>query len=554
MKNKQKSLRKLDAAKSRLFANISHELRTPLTLILGPVGTVLKNAKLNGKESRLLSAAQTSGRNLLALINSILDLSKMEAGKIELQEEQTYLFPFLRRIVSAFESYAEQRKIVLSFQYTGAENILLNLDKEKVKIILNNLLSNAMKFTEPEGKVSVHIEDPPDTILISVTDTGRGIHAEDLSHVFDRFYQSNQPDAPVEGGTGIGLALCKEYVMLMGGKIWVESVMGEGSTFFLQLPKREITESTETNQPKGLPAEENNSVFEDVVISYESEKPSSIADRPVVLIVEDNKDLRYYIQMLLEPFYTTLTAENGKIAWELLCGVKNTKQQMHDTTVEVHEVMPSLIVSDIMMPVMDGYEFLAQLKQHDHFVQIPVIMLTARADIQDKLRALRIGVDDYLLKPFDEEELLARIVNLLNNVQRRAIIAEQDVAYTSQEQENGSLINAADQQWLEQLELCVLANINNTQFSTEFLAKEMHISRRQLQRRIKKHTGLSPKEYINEVRLQQVRKMIETGKITSAAAATYEAGFSNLSYFSRLFKERFGKTPAQYIKSCRIIS
>lgn len=391
-------LMQLDKAKSRFFANISHELRTPLTLILGPLSSIQNSGNLDKRNLRLIEIANQSGQELLKLIGSILDLSKMDSGKVELYEQSEAFFPLLQRIVLPFASMAQSKDILFEFNYEAKKDLFLDLDKNKLEVILNNLLSNAMKFTKSKDAVILTVKDIETEILFKVEDTGRGIHLEDQPHIFDRFYQSKVADAPIEGGTGIGLALTKEFVGIMKGKIWLKSTFGEGSTFFIELPKKESRTSASAKETLNL---DDLVSLPDLINLQKLPPKQEILDRdlPTILVTEDNDALRDYMVSILSPRYNVLTARHGLMALDIL--EKNPNCQ--------------LITTDIMMPEMDGFQLLQILKSTDAYRHIPVIMLTARVDIKDKLHALRIGVNDYMTKPFDGEELLARIDNLLKN-------------------------------------------------------------------------------------------------------------------------------------------
>ncbi|MFK7950128.1 MAG: ATP-binding protein [Saprospiraceae bacterium] len=516
-------LKKLDVLKSRFFANVSHELRTPLTLILGPINTILKRGNLTNRDFTMLTKAKQSGRSLLKLVGSILDLSKMEANKMTISETTIMLFPFIRRVISAFESHAQREGIGFNFQYNGDENLQLELDKEKLEIIINNLLSNAIKFTTKGGKVSVIVTDNKSNIQISVTDTGRGIHSNDLPNVFNRFYQSEQENAKTEGGTGIGLALSREYIELMNGKIWAESELGIGSQFYITLPRKEVLGMVE--MPKIEKEIITEQAFEPIITPIKKSNKQ-------ILIVEDNYSLRDYIQTIIEPHYEIITAENGQVAYDLLSqNNTNNKQQ------------PDFILSDIMMPVMDGYQLLTHLKSKAYLRNIPVVMLTARADMQDKLKALRIGVDDYMLKPFDEEELLTRIANLLANYEVRQSFLKAETTIV-EKSTNEILISDDDQKWLENLENLIIKEMNNSLFSNDYLAETLFISTKTLYRKVKTLTGLTPTKYIRTIRLQKSKILLEAGKSVSETA--HEVGFQKVEYFSKLFKKEFGKSPSEY--------
>ncbi len=542
-------LKSLDVAKSRFFANVSHELRTPLTLLLGPIRSVLKSGTLDNRNATLLKLARQSGEDLLKLVGSLLDLSKLEHGKMVLQENPEQVFSLMQRIVSTFDSHAGYLGIRLDFSYRAEKDLHLHLDREKVEIILNNLLSNAFKCTGKGGEVKVSVEDRGNTLLISVRDTGRGISPADLPHVFDRFYQSKEKNIPAEGGTGIGLALCRELIALMSGNIRAESIPGSGSTFFVELPKKEVLiepltkgvisdniQSTvwETSFP--LPSAPDDHPLNAHHLSLITHHLSFITppSKTTILVVEDNRSLSDYLHTILSPYYQVVTAGNGQEALELLpnAGPKNRKR-----------TFPSLILSDLMMPVMDGYQLLEELKGNDATRHIPVIMLTARADARDKLKALRIGVDDYLTKPFDEEELLVRIENLLQNrAARQDAVAETD----TQTEPAPPTLSSADAAWLEQFEAFVRKNLANDILTVPMLAHEFAMSESTLLRQLKRLTGFSPMQYLQEIRLDEARRLLENRTSDSIAQIASKVGYGEVRFFSRIFKQRFGKSPSNY--------
>ena len=525
-------LRQLDKVKSRFFANVSHELRTPLTLMLGPISSVLKGKNLSNKDFTLLKKAQTGGKDLLKLVGSILDLSKMEAGKMELHETPENLFALTRRIAANFESHAERQGVKFEYNYTAEPTLRLSLDKDKLTIILNNLLSNAIKFTSNGGNISMTITDLSNLIQITVEDTGRGIHPTDLPNVFNRFYQSTQPAAPTEGGTGIGLALSQEFVKLMEGKIWVESQLTKGSTFFVQFPRKEVLGAAHDDAPI---LEEEQLTTVPILEVADNESSAKAADTPTqtILVVEDNYSLRDYIATILKPHYEILTAENGQVALNLLQDESSAN-------------IPHLIISDIMMPVMDGYQLLEQVKSTAKLSSLPVIMLTARADIQDKLKALRIGVDDYLLKPFVEEELLVRIENLLENRDNRnAFLVENEMVTTT---ESSAIKNSAEElHWLKELEITLKTKIDNPAYSLAQMSADFAMSESTFTRQLKRLTGLTPIRYLQELRLSEARRFLENREYRTIAKVAFQVGFRDANAFSRAFKKRFGKSPSDFV-------
>ena len=534
-------LLRLAEAKSRFFANISHELRTPLTLMVGPLGSMLKAARLDARDVQLAKMAQQNGKQLLSLVNEILDLSKMESGKMKLQETAVSLQPFLRRVVSAFESHAERLGIHFVFEYKAAERMRVLLDEDKLRKVLNNLLSNALKFTEPDsgGTISVRVEDINNRIRLCVEDTGRGIHPDDLPHVFERFFQTRQADAPAEGGTGIGLALCREFAEVMGGHIWVSSTLGGGSRFYFEIPKKEVP-GTYQDDLEWAPAFQMQKEKRPMSLPAAPQPPQ----RHHILLVEDNESLRDYVRLILGGKYHVEVAGHGRAALKRLAAVGGPSALPR---------LPDLIISDVMMPIMDGFQLIESLKSDDRYRSIPVVMLTARADLQDKLKALRIGVDDYLLKPFEEEELLARVENLLKNAWRRA--GKEAVDSKAEAAEDSALspvpappaLSPKDLAWLAELEKMVAREVGNSQFHTDALADAMLTSRTKFYQQVKRLTGMTPNEYVQEVRFNKARMLLEERSVASVKAASGAVGFRDVEYFSKQFRTRFGKAPSEYL-------
>ncbi len=518
-------LKEIDATKSRFFANISHELRTPLTLIQGPIQSVLNSQDLNTRNDNLLTKAKENTNKLLQLVNEILDLTKFDAHKLVLEETTVVFYTFLRSIISNFESLADMQSTELLFVYEVPKSLQIKVDKNKLEKVLNNLLSNAFKFTPKNGKICVRIQDLGNTMQISVKDNGRGIPEEDMPNVFNRFFQSSR-NKKAEGGLGIGLALSAEFVKLMKGEIGVESHMNgceSGSTFFVKFPKKEIIKMITTEDQ--LSINEDNKVS--TAPSSLSEKTPTVVKDQTVLIVEDNHDLRDYLSYILSPHYNIITAENGQ---EGLAKLPTANCQ--------------LILSDVMMPIMDGFEFLEKVKANDKWRGLPFIMLTARAELQTRLNALRIGVDDYLLKPFDEEELLVRVKNLMANYTERKTFIEEETleeSFASIE----PIMSDVDQKWLEQTEKLILNEMGNSGFSNDYLADLLSISRDVLYKKIKSLTGLTPTKYTRIIRLQKAKSLLQQGK--SVKVVCYEVGFQKPEYFSKLFKNEFGKRPSEYV-------
>lgn len=528
-------LENLDAAKSRFFANVSHELRTPISLIQGPVNTLLKDENLTEKQEAILKIAGRNSEHLHRLVTEILDLSKLEAGKMQLHLKPVALEVFFRRHFLQFESLAIRRKLDFSFEILTEPGTWVFIDPVKSRQIINNLLSNAFKFTPPQGRVDARVSLHESNLQLEVADSGPGIHPDDLPYVFDRYFQTSLPDKPATGGTGIGLALCHEYAQLFGGRIEVESEPGKGSLFRLVFPVKVLEEEipdcpgVENELLGGSPLPEIQGNFPD-----EGQNPAAAVpffkDKATILVVEDNTELQAYIRLVLQDKYNIVPAENGQEALRLLSGNTAADGGHHF----------QLILTDLMMPVMDGYQLLGRLKSSDTTRHIPVIMLTARADVQDKLKALRLGVDDYLLKPFDEDELLVRIKNLLNNQARRKEFQKEN-----ESPEPMPTMSETDREWLESFEDYIQRHHANDILDVPMLASQFAMSESTLHRQLKKLTGLSPAKYLQEVRLHEARRLLETRRYNSIMTIALKTGFSDARSFSRSFKNRFGKLPSE---------
>lgn len=515
-----KELKQLDKVKSKFFTNISHELRTPLTLILGPLSYILDNPDEWEKENiqKQLSVMQRNGKSLMDLIEEILDLSKLEANKLEINEEGTPVTQFFERLFYVFEPQFKSQNLTCELNIKVKEGLNVLMDRKKMEKVMNNFLSNAIKFTPKYGKVSLSIIETDNYLKIKVSDTGKGVHPRDLPHIFDRFYQSGQADQKLYGGTGIGLALVNEFAQLMGGNAHAESKLGLGSKFFFELPKKIIASQTMlTSSEEQMPNEE---IF-------------SIGNDFTILVVEDNLDMREFVCHLLQKKYKrVLVAKNGVEGLTLL---KKHGPNIH------------LIVSDVMMPEVDGLTMLKLVKQEPVWSGIPVIMLTALAAERDKMTALTVGVDDYLTKPFSVPELLIRVQNLLYNYHQRKEWKNSD---EFKEQKNAPQIeiNTKDKEWIDKITLFVQNAINDPHLNVTSMASAFFLSTRQFNRKLKAITGLSPAKFIKEVRLQAALNKLEVGTAISVTEVAREVGFDNISTFSFVFKNRFGKSPRDYMR------
>jgi len=517
-------LRALDKVKSRFFANISHELRTPLTLILGPASALLnkKEGKLDLEQKQGLKTIKNNGEHLLNLIEEILDLSKLEEDKLELEEEPIHLHSFVQNVFAAFEQQANYLDISYTSIYNVKGDLHVLLDSNKMEKVLNNLLSNALKFTPSGKQIYFIVNELEDELEILVDDNGVGIHPNDQPHIFERFYQSKHLDKPIQGGTGIGLALVKEFIKLMDGQVSVESELGKGTVFRLCIPKQEVKVALDVVNDAELLVQD----LEEEEVPWEPK-----ANQFTILLVEDHSEMRNFIASLLKPNYTLYSATDG------LEGLSELKRNASNI---------DLIISDVMMPNMDGFAMLEQIKANEQWRMIPMIMLTARAADKDKLHALMIGVDDYLTKPFSVDELLIRIANLLENAQIRKTWLQEEDSPKLEEQET-NLVSTEDLEWIQKIESLIMEEIGNTDFNVTALAKKLFISERQLRRRLKKITGLTPVKLLNEIRLKTAKQYLEERTKKSVTEVAFAVGFQSLEYFSRSFKKHFGKLPSAYL-------
>ncbi len=556
-------LRSLDQLKSRFFANISHEFRTPLTLILGPIQQLLeKQTDETAKHS--LTMMQRNAARLLKLINQLLDLTKLDAGKMQIRVAQTDFIPFIKGIVMSYESLAQMQGIQLGF-HSENESLALFFECDKLEKVFHNLLSNAFKFTPKAGRVSVTASHPtpfpqgdsdegPSSakttqfIQIAITNTGSGISKERLPYIFDRFYQAENSAEPSYEGTGIGLALVKELVELHHGQVRVESEIGVGSVFTVMLPLgkehfrvEEVIEN-ETALSNSMEAssrslkqkfgEENPPSNDDSDASPEDDageipetdvaKPTTIY-RELVLIIEDNSDVRTYIRQQLHSTYQVVEAVDGKAGVE-----------------KAFETIPDLVISDLMMPKMSGYEVCRTLKTEEKTSHIPIILLTARAEQEDRLEGLQTGADDYLTKPFDARELLLRVKNLI--AVRRKLRERYRTATVIQPREVSA--NSLDQQFLGKIIKSLETHLSEEEFGVETLCKEVAMSERQLRRKMKALIDQSPNQFIRSFRLQRAKQLLEQGAGTVSDIA-YDVGFGSTAYFAKCFREQFGVRPSE---------
>jgi signal transduction histidine kinase/DNA-binding response OmpR family regulator len=510
-----KKLTEVDKMKSHFFASVSHEFRTPLTLIKGPIEQLLEHPE----KPLTLDKAQMIHRNsnrLLQLVNQLLDLSKLDAGNLRIENREGDMYKFLRTICSSFDSYAQQYNIKYAVQVDGI-SLLASFDHDKLEKIIYNLLSNAFKFTSSQGNVSFACKYENEKLVISIADNGKGIDPHDLPHIFDRFYQST--DHASYEGTGIGLSLVKELVSLMNGNIEVTSEPGKGTTFTVTLPVAALSSITLDNSAQ-TPI---NKIYPEIKAATAPTEPNTV-EKDTILIIEDNPDMRSFIREQLINEYHVMEAGNGS----------------DGLTLAIHEI-PDLIVSDIMMPEMNGITFCETIKKDERTSHIPVIMLTAREGRESKIEGLETGADDYLIKPFDTYELLVRIKNLISQrEQLRKKFSQQIVL-----QPKNISINSIDNLFLEKVEQTIEKYLSQPEFGVPQLQDALSMSKTQLHRKMKALTDQAPGEFLRNYRLKRAAQLLEqqTGNITEIAFAV---GFGSLSYFTRSFKELFGRSPSEH--------
>lgn len=528
-------LKEVDSLKSDFFANISHEFRTPLTLIQGYIDQL----ELQISDDVLLQPVQEVSRNsrkLLQLINEILDLSKIDAGRMKLELKEQDLISFLRNLVLVFQPVAQRRSIDLDMA-SDVESISFAFDQLNLERVFMNLLSNALKFTQDGGSVAVSVkafssvekpEEDPKSVMVQIKDNGTGIDSKSIRHIFDRFYQGDSPGNR-KGGTGIGLALVKELVQLHGGDVSVESAPGEGTIFTVMLPVVHIDQVTEM-AISSIPVTTHYDVDQDLPESdMESDygvTNGSPESKVQILLVEDNPAIRKLIRGQLQTSgYNLMEAEDGEQGFQLAM-----------------QSVPDLIISDVMMPVMDGFAFCQAIREQESTSHIPVIMLTARVEDEDRLRGLQIGVDDYLTKPFNAKELKARIENLLR---QRKLLRERFRTMTVIQPAEVSAV-PADQAFMEKIVAAIEDNMDNEQFGVEALGEAVHLSPNQLHRKLTALIHQSPGQLIRTMRLQRAADLLvhRTGTISEIA---YQVGFSVPENFTRSFRKQFGLSPTEYM-------
>ncbi|MEX0779686.1 MAG: ATP-binding protein [Balneolales bacterium] len=509
----------LDKMRTNLFMNISHELRTPLTLVMGPIEQLKSISKNLGSEwERRIMMASRNGRRLHQLVEQVLDLTRLDSQKMTLKLESVELNSFLRRTLESFESLSDRKKISLNAEIP-TKKIIIGVDIDKFEKIIVNVISNAIKFTPINGSVRLELKEGDKDVEIRISDSGKGIEDNRLPYIFDRFNTTG--DQLTEGGKGlgIGLAITKEFVELHNGTITVESKINRGTIFVITLPVKAALEGKETE-----PTETGEHVLIDEQEHLNAQVVTQNGEKGItILIVEDNDDMRTYIFDLLNGHGRRIeTAVNGVEGKKKLALIK-----------------PDLIISDIMMPEMDGLAFADHVRSVPEYRQTPLIILSAKSEVDDRIKGFNIGVNEYLTKPFNAVELTVRVNNLIKYKRER----EKEISAAGEVEEDDS----HETVFINQLKQFVDDNITEKEISTESLSAAANLSRRQLYRRLKSATGFTPAEFIREIRLKKTLHILEQKQKKTVAEVAYAAGFSNPAHFSRLFRDRYGVLPSKYI-------
>ncbi len=541
MKAEAMRLQELDSLKTRLYTNITHEFRTPLTVIMGMTEQLAAGSWQSaisdsdrGKLKGVFSLILRNSENLLRLINQMLDLSKLDSGALKMELVRGDIINYLQYLTESFHSMAQEKKIRLTF-YSEIPDLAMDFDEGKVQHIVYNLLSNAIKFTGEGGKVVLHANQAERQgqvfLQLKVQDTGIGIPEGQLTRIFDRFFQADNSSTRKGEGTGIGLALTKELVELMGGSISVESTAGKGTTFTLLLPVKleagapmasgafQTTRSLASELVPGLPP-----------ANFPGVKAEGLTgEKPLLLLIEDNADVVTYIVGLLEKDYEIHTAPNGHAGIE-----------------KALELVPDIIISDVMMPEKDGYEVCEMLKNDERTSHIPIILLTAKAEVADRITGLRKGADAYLMKPFNKEELFVRLEKLLEL--RRALqlryagesfLKSSRFRKTEMEPAEPTL----DDVFMQKIRQAIVEKMDDTELGIQDLCQAAHLGHTQVFRKLKALTGLNPTLFIRKMRLQKAALLLKTTERNISEIA-YDVGFSDPNYFSRVFHEEFGVPPS----------
>ena len=506
--------------KFRFFTNVSHELRTPLTLIISPLEGMLKETT-DELQSTRLQLMYRNAQRLLHLVNQLLDFRKGEMSTHQLSLSEGDIISYVHSVCNSFLLMADKKHIQFSF-FSGIDTFSMAFDADKVGKIVMNLLSNAFKFTPEGGRVTVmieHVAGTPDILEIKIADTGIGISDVDKEHIFERFYQAGHKGVEETTGNGIGLSLVRDFVTLHEGEVKVFDNIGMGSVFVIQFPVKHVETQVQLPEETGMPAGDE----EDKEMKEEAREEMERKNFPLLLIVDDNEDFRIFMRYSLELQYRVKLAVNGKEAWEMM-----------------QEELPDLVISDVMMPQMDGNELCRLIKQDKRTAHIPVILLTARQNTEAKLEGLQTGADDYVTKPFNMTILVLRIRKLIE-LSRYHRVTQGMIDPAPSE----IVITSLDEKLIEKAIKYVEDNMSRTELSVEELSRELGMSRVHLYKKLLQITGKTPIEFIRVIRLKRAAQLLRESQLHVSEVA-FEVGFNNPKYFSRYFKDEFGVLPSVY--------
>lgn len=528
LRNKVVVEQKMTELKLSFFTNISHELRTPLTLIVNPIEEIAKNEKLSPLGNDYIETVRKNTNRLVRFVNQLLDFRKVQSGNEELHIESLELVSFINEINALFSQAAHEKNIKIKTQ-SNSETLTVNLDKEKLDIIIYNLLSNAIKFSPNDSLITVEVKMEGAFLKINVADEGTGVEENKLEDIFKLYYETDTGKSK-NVGTGIGLALCKEYVQLHQGNIYAINNDRGGLTVSIEidLSNKNFQDSISRVDLAGEKSKKRSKVNQ---LNKENQKTQNNHDAnfPVVLIVEDNHELRAFLKSQLQRFYHVLEAENGKEGLEIATNK-----------------LPDLILSDIMMPQMDGIELLDALKNATETSHIPVILLTAKSSVENKIEGLNYGADYYITKPFDTNFLMASIENLIK--QRKKIFERLKANVKTITLEPGEIIiTTKDEQFLKDIITIVENNLTDPKFNIDVIANSLNMSRVTFNRKFKSLTNMTPVEFVRDMRIKKAKQFLDAGE-TDIADIAYKVGFNGPGYFSTCFKEYCKISPSDYLK------
>jgi signal transduction histidine kinase/ligand-binding sensor domain-containing protein/DNA-binding response OmpR family regulator len=535
-RRESRRLREINDVKIKFFTNMSHEFRTPLSLILSPLEQILKESPESPHQNQM-QLMQRNGKRLLNLVNQLLDFRKLEVSGIKFNPTEGDIIRFLKETVNSFTDISQKKQIELSFQ-SKPDSVMTSFDEDKLEKILFNLLSNAFKFTPENGKVNVEVNYAvmPDEIdrsclEIKIRDTGIGIPEDKKEKIFESFFQNDLPANLVNQGSGIGLSITKEFVSLHSGTITVKSKPGAGSCFTIMLPLDRAAVVANPSAGSSAIIQKGSSARiaqSTQALGYSQPDP----ELPVLLLVEDNDDFLFYLKDNLKEFYTIVEARNGAEGWT-----------------QAVSFIPDLIVTDVMMPEVNGIEFARRLKNDERTLHIPVVLLTASTSPDQHLEGYELGIHDYIEKPFNFEILQYRLSNILKQQEAARRTFSQQIAIKGRD----IAISSRDERLVKKVIDIVEENISNPDFSVDGLSKEVGMSRIHLYRKLNSISGKTPVEFIRSIRMERAARLLEQSQLTISEIA-YQVGFNNPKYFAKQFREEFGELPSAYLNRKKNLS